>query len=214
MRMVKFDNSYFKDSLFLGVTMRKGSLNGSDLSRSKLLGVDLTSSDLRRCNLEMTELSGVKFSKSTLQNSFQGIRVSSSFGQDRFKKYASDQSYVEELRNSGKTGEWIFWLWYIMSNCGRSFWPWACWSAAFALSFAAIFFYGLGPESFKIAGPPADSFQTMIYYSVVTFTTLGFGDVTPKTIAAAWWVMAEVVLGYIMLGGLISILANKLARRS
>ncbi len=49
---------------------------------------------------------------------------------------------------------------------------------------------------------------------IVTFTTLGFGDVTPKTTKAALWVMAEVVVGYIMLGGLISILANKLARRS
>ena len=34
-----------------------------------------------------------------------------------------------------------------------------------------------------------------------------------KTHQAARWVMAEVILGYIMLGGLISIFANKLARR-
>ena len=54
----------------------------------------------------------------------------------------------------------------------------------------------------------------MIYYSVVTFTTLGFGDIVPKTPAAAWWVMTEVILGYIMLGGLISIFATKLSRRS
>jgi len=54
----------------------------------------------------------------------------------------------------------------------------------------------------------------MVYYSVVTFTTLGFGDITPKTLGSAYWVMAEVVNGYLALGGLISILANKLARRS
>ncbi len=83
-----------------------------------------------------------------------------------------------------------------------------------ALAFAAIFFYGLGPESFHINSELPAAFTTMIYYSVVTFTTLGFGDLTPATTTAAWWVMAEVILGYIMLGGLISILANKLARRS
>ena len=33
----------------------------------------------------------------------------------------------------------------------------------------------------------------MIYYRVVTFTTLGFGDITPKNPQAAYWVMAEVV---------------------
>jgi hypothetical protein len=54
----------------------------------------------------------------------------------------------------------------------------------------------------------------MIYYSVVTFTTLGFGDIVPKTNLAALLVMAEVILGYVMLGGLISIFATKLARRS
>jgi len=54
----------------------------------------------------------------------------------------------------------------------------------------------------------------MIYYSVVTFTTLGFGDISPKTPLATFLVMIEVVLGYIMLGGLISILSAKLARRS
>ncbi len=54
----------------------------------------------------------------------------------------------------------------------------------------------------------------MAYYSVVTFTTLGFGDVIPTTQVAAYWVMAEVILGYIMLGGLISIFANKVARQS
>jgi hypothetical protein len=53
-----------------------------------------------------------------------------------------------------------------------------------------------------------------VYYSVVTFTTLGFGDITPIISTAQKWVMAEVITGYIMLGGLISILANKLARRS
>jgi len=54
------------------------------------------------------------------------------------------------------------------------------------------------------------------YYSIVTFTTLGFGDVTPK-IVNGWTpliVVFEVILGYIMLGGLISILANKIARRN
>lgn len=54
----------------------------------------------------------------------------------------------------------------------------------------------------------------MVYYSLVTFTTLGFGDIVPKTGWGMFWVTVEVVLGYIMLGGLISIFATKLARRS
>jgi len=51
-------------------------------------------------------------------------------------------------------------------------------------------------------------------YSVGAFTTLGFGDIVPKTAGLQFWVMLEVIIGYIMPGGLISILANKLAIRS
>ncbi|MBI1923268.1 pentapeptide repeat-containing protein [Candidatus Poribacteria bacterium] len=58
------------------------------------------------------------------------------------------------------------------------------------------------------------NFITYFYFSVVTFTTLGFGDITPKNHTSEMWLIVEVILGYIMLGGLISIFANKLARRS
>lgn len=53
-----------------------------------------------------------------------------------------------------------------------------------------------------------------LYFSIVTFTTLGFGDIVASNILARIIVMIEVILGYIMLGGLISILATKIARRS
>ena len=55
---------------------------------------------------------------------------------------------------------------------------------------------------------------TPFYYSIVTFTTLGFGDVTPLTKTGQVLVTIEVVFGYLTLGLLISILANRVARRS
>jgi hypothetical protein len=128
-----------------------------------------------------------------------------------FKTFARDQDFLEEYKEKRPL---LYWLWFVLADCGRSLWPWALWSLLFATIFALVFFFGLGPESFNLDTKLPPSFLTMLYYSVVTFTTLGFGDLTPATTAAAVWVMAEVVLGYIMLGGLISILANKLARRA
>lgn len=189
-------------------------LSHANFSNALLPDVNLIGANLSGANFENANVSAVKFSRNTRKKHFQGIRVSTCYGSQRFKSFARDQDFIEELRDSGKWGERIFKIWWLFADCGRSFLRWAGWSLLFALSFAALFFFILGPESFKFAGPPADSFQTMIYYSVVTFTTLGFGDVTPVTSGAMWAVMAEVVLGYIMLGGLISILANKLARRS
>ncbi len=53
-----------------------------------------------------------------------------------------------------------------------------------------------------------------LYYSVVTLTTLGYGDVLPVSLAAQGAAMVEVLLGYIMLGGLLAIFATRMARRS
>lgn len=61
---------------------------------------------------------------------------------------------------------------------------------------------------------PTQTQFTPYYFSIVTFTTLGFGDVTPLNRAAEIWITLEVILGYGMLGLLISILASKVARRS
>ena len=58
------------------------------------------------------------------------------------------------------------------------------------------------------------TFSSAFYFSIVTFTTLGFGDVITANRAARVMVTLEVILGYVMLGGLISIFATKLARRS
>jgi hypothetical protein len=49
---------------------------------------------------------------------------------------------------------------------------------------------------------------------VVILSTLGFGDKKPATVEGSFVMMLEVLLGYVMLDGLISILANKLVRRA
>lgn len=54
---------------------------------------------------------------------------------------------------------------------------------------------------------------TPYYFSIVTFTTLGFGDIQPINKAGEIWLTIEVFLGYVMLGGMVAILANKLVRR-
>jgi len=194
--------------------MRGANCSGANFSTAYLTNANFKDANLSEANLENANVANIKFSKTTKQRCFKGIRVSTCYGSQRFKTFAQDQDFIEELRASGKWGAFLFWVWWLFADCGRSFLRWAGWSVLFALIFAAIFFFALGPESFHINSELPAAFTTMIYYSVVTFTTLGFGDLTPATTTAAWWVMAEVILGYIMLGGLISILANKLARRS
>ena len=107
----------------------------------------------------------------------------------------------------------LYWFWLIFADCGRTPWTWLLWSVIITSAFAGKFLH-LGPDSFEYTASLGWDFSTTLYYSVVTFTTLGFGDVTPLTQCAAWCVMAEVILGYVMLGGLISFLASRIFRRS
>ena len=130
------------------------------------------------------------------------------------KRQIQDDIYLIEFQK--KHPCWHF-LWCLTADCGRSFLRWAAWCLIIAVIFSVIFsaYYSVSPSNFQAVYVnewcPWFSF---FYYSVVTFTTLGFGDIVPKCGWLQLWVMLEVILGYVMLGGLISILANKLARRS
>jgi hypothetical protein len=49
------------------------------------------------------------------------------------------------------------------------------------------------------------------YYSIVTNTTLGFGDVTANNWAGKIFIISEVIIAYFTLGLLLVILANTIA---
>ena len=187
-----------------------------ELRRSRLKGASLMSMTVRKCDLRWADfrhanVAGIVYNRWSY---YQGIRVDGCYSSPRFVRFARDQEFIEEVRgNSQDLRYWLFYLpWLISSDCGRSFMLWAGWSVFIALVFA-LQYWSMGPVQLNL-GYLDHSYWSMLYYSVVTFTTLGFGDIVPKTEAAAMWVMLEVTIGYVMLGGLISIFSNKLARRS
>ena len=59
-----------------------------------------------------------------------------------------------------------------------------------------------------------DPGYSAFYFSITTYMTLGLGDVHPKTHLGEVIVSAEVTLGYLTLGLLLAVLADKVARRS
>jgi hypothetical protein len=183
-------------------------LQNANLRETNLRLAILSNADLQKANIEETNVSYVKYNRWA---KYKGIKVATCYGSPRFKRFAQDQEFIEEFRDSPLRFP-LYLIWLIFSDCGRSLLLWASWSIFAAIGFGWKF-YSMGREAFDIDALPW-KLSTLIYYSVVTFTTLGFGDITPNTTEAAYWVMAEVILGYVMLGGLISIFATKLARRS
>lgn len=141
-----------------------------------------------------------------------------------FKRYVADQQFVRAFKE--KHPLWArIWRW--SSDYGRSLALWALWSLLIALSFSLTYMQTptwfpewlqeVMPQFHQVTGEEVDeplTFWKSFYFSIVTFTTLGFGDVVADNTSARILVTLEVICGYIMLGGLISIFANKLASRS
>lgn len=208
-------DTHLDDADLRGANLEKCDLSNADLSGADLTGANLEGAILISANFSGANINGVHFDET---ETCKDIQIDTAHGNALFKRYAQDSAYVEEYQT---TRPLRYLLWKFSSNCGRSLSLWIFWCVIIALGFSLVFQFHLdGAESFvltelaKEPGYDPRNWAPMLYYSVVTFTTLGFGDIVPRTQEAAWWVMAEVVMGYFMLGGLITILATKLARRS
>ncbi|MCK4762677.1 MAG: pentapeptide repeat-containing protein [Candidatus Aminicenantes bacterium] len=188
--------------------LRDADLFGADLSGADLSGANLSGANLENASFEKANVADVKYDRST---KFKGIDVTQAKANPQFVRFAKDQEYLEAMRST-KWGKFKYYIWLVFADCGRSIWLWALWAMLFAFIFGVVY-SSIGPSGFK-PKPEGYTCFSFFYYSIVTFTTLGFGDITPITCCTEILVTIEVILGYIMLGGLISILANMLARRS
>ncbi|MEM9596303.1 MAG: ion channel [Acidobacteriota bacterium] len=78
----------------------------------------------------------------------------------------------------------------------------------FALIFGLV--EGLAPGSFQGLGPEGfgEDLHEAVYFSFVTLTTLGFGDITPESKLAQTLVVVEAILGQLFIAVLIGRLVS------
>ncbi len=212
-----FSKSDLSDSDLRCAKLRQARLHESDLTR-----VDLSRADLTGANLEGADVQGADFMDAILcaarlsglthyeSAHWIGVDIRDIHftGAYLMRRFVLDQNFLEEFRTRGRLASLTYQLWWITSDCGRSLFRWGLWTAAIVLFFAWLY---------TLVGIDYGSHPTLLsplYYSVVTLTTLGYGDVVPKTATAQILAMFEVITGYIMLGGLLSIFANRMARRA
>ncbi|MHB1463155.1 MAG: pentapeptide repeat-containing protein [Armatimonadota bacterium] len=117
----------------------------------------------------------------------------------------------------------LYRLWMVTTNYGRSIELLSVWTLSLISLFGRLYQthpswvdYGLQEPMNKtgVGWSSGPSTFSPYYYSIVIFTTLGFGDVHPVGTQGQIAVACEVLLGYVTLGLLLSILGNKVARRS
>ncbi len=173
-----------------------------DLGDTSVAGAILRDADLRGAQLRNV---GGYASADWVGVDFRDVCFNGAY---LLRRFALDQNFLAEFRAESPMHDVLYRVWWVTSDCGRSFLRWGLWTLVLAVVFAGLY------TLVELDAGGHETALTPLYYSVVTLTTLGYGDVVPASGWAQAVAMVEVILGYVMLGGLLSIFANKMARRA
>ncbi len=218
-----------------GANLLGADLTGADLSNANLANADLRDTCLENANISCASLctarveganvTGVVYgSLRDMSGCYLGIRgLDSVYGNALFVRDARDQDYIDTLEASiskmpkgfAKSVELaLFKAWGLFDH-GRSLLKVGVYALFLATLYGVIYSFDMWLEWGMLDySNSAQSWFTPFYVSLVTYTTLGYGDVTAENVYGEIMVISEVVLGYFTLGLLLSIIANTIARRS
>ena len=197
--------------------LEKARLSEADLSyaiftRAKLLQSDLKQSNVNRTNFELADMQGCRllgiknFKKAKwIGADIRGLDLRGAY---LVRRYIADENYLYEFQTSSRFHRAVYLLWWASSDCGRSLLRWFVWLLGVTLIFAGIYTQ-VDIDFGKYVTP-----FSPVYFSFVTLTTLGYGDAVPSSLIAQIFVTLQAITGYMGLGGLLSILGNKMARRA
>ncbi len=197
-------------------------LQHARLREATLAGADFNTADLRSADLSLAKAPGASFRNADLRGvrlrmigEFEqadwigvDIRDVNFAGGFRLRRFIMDQNYIMEFRQSGTLGKLLYYPWKFTSDCGRSLYRWTA-----MVSLITILFAG----AYQIVGIDYGDYETWLsplYFSIVTLTTVGYGDAHASSLAGQIVVIIQISVGYLMLGGLLSIFSNKMARRA
>lgn len=207
-----------------GVPLSKADLSGrdfsqidffaADLSRSRLYNTTLNHShfseaDLRHTCFDWSTLDQAYFDNAIFdtETSFTGVALQ----RINFNLAAllHDQAHSQQrITHLNERNPYLAKLLRITTDYGRSIQRWLLWVVGVILTFALLFYLNPGMVQYS-AGGEVTYFIDNLYFSVVTFTTLGYGDITAVTTLGRILVLIEVMFGYLMGGLLVAILAKK-----
>ena len=144
------------------------------------------------------------------------------------KRYIDDELWIQSWKERSWLSGMLYSIWELTSHCGRSFPLWAFWILViiWVFGFAYAEYYmpdwipfplnwlieSIDPDVGVTSKGTILTNFTPYYFSVSSM--LGFGEAEPQNLAGEIWLAIEILIGYIMLGSLVSIFANTFARRS
>lgn len=106
--------------------------------------------------------------------------------------------------------DWLFYKFLeLSSHYGESFLRWGLTTVIFILVYGLLY---AGIDLLQTGGAmqASSGFFDYFYFSVVTFSSLGYGDITPITDLEKILIGIEVICGFLMLGSFMALLQRKL----
>ena len=213
-----------------GANLTGAMLTGSDLSRGDFSdcifdGADVTDANLSQAILDRASIFGLEYGpRRSMAGHYFAVRgLDSCHGNAPFVRDAQDQDYIDTLWQSvdqlptiraRRQRKLLLRAWKVI-DYGRSLLRPAAIAFVLSMVFGLVYSLDLHLDwGLMDYSGTAQGWLTPFYYSIVTYTTLGFGDITPTHWVGELVVVVEVLLGYLTLGLLLTILANSVARRS
>ncbi len=217
LRYATFAHADLHDADLRTADLRNSRMREADLTHADLTRARMTKADLTRAHIDRTILRDADMRRSRLKG-LTGYATADWIGTDvldadfagayMVSRTIGDQNYLYEFRHKSRINAVVYRIWSLTSDCGRSFGRWASLTSAIAVLFAIAYMY------VDIDYGTHETFLSPLYYSTVTMTTLGYGDALPTNALAQAVAMAQVLIGHVMLGGMLSIFATKMGRRS
>ena len=208
--------SNFRRCDFTDATLDEANLDSAELKRACLCDASCIGTKFEHSDLSEADVAKLKYDRRKMMGKYRGIRgLDSTFGNALWRRDAMDQDYIDSLKYvwSGKSvlNRALFKAW-ALTDFGRSVWRVGL-LAVVCIAIFAFAYYFLQSD-LDIGSASELSLPDALYFSVVVFTTLGFGDIAPETQITRLFVAIEVIMGYITLGLLMALISNTVTRRA
>jgi|HubBroStandDraft_5_1064220.scaffolds.fasta_scaffold15653_1 hypothetical protein len=205
-----------------GTNLSGARLSGADLSAADLTGADLTGADLSHADLRGASIAYATLSDATVGGMrydramrCRGANVESCKGDQRFKRHVLEADYVEAYQERHPV---LGTLWRLTSDYSRSVSRTALVALVLVLIFAISDVAARGTVYWDAGRNGHVDWLTHwflpFYYSANTFDSLGTGNSYPLGTAGQILSTSEGILGYLWLGYLISVLAQRTMARA